>query len=240
MKLAVLSDIHANLEAFTRCMQFLDEEAKVDFTAVLGDITGYGADPVTCIRKVKEIADVSLIGNHDSAVIGTTKITYFNMVAREAITWTRTQISEEDHAYLASLPYTVVHDTVRFTHSSPNNPEQWKYIFNWFDTEGEFDHFTEPVCFVGHSHVPGIYERTEVIPHGEGPVQLNPDKKYIINIGSVGQPRDGDPRASFAVFDTETRTVEIIRLEYDIETARQKILDSGLPPVLGDRLLQGR
>ena len=240
MKLAILSDIHANLEALNRCLQYLDEEAEIGFTAVLGDIIGYGTDPVPCIKKMKERADVSIIGNHDAAVAGTADIGYFNMVARESIIWTRSQISEHERSYLVNLPYTATKDNIRFTHGTPRDPEKWHYIFDWNDTKDEFNGFSESICFVGHSHIPGIFEQSGTIPHADGPVQLDPGSKYIINVGSIGQPRDGDPRLAFAVLERDTWTLEIIRLEYDVETARQKIINSDLPPLLGNRLLLGR
>ena len=240
MKVAILSDIHANLEAFERCEQFLDEIGDIEFTAILGDIVGYGADPGLCIDKAKEIADVNIIGNHDAAVIGTADITYFNMAARKAILWTRDQLNDDYCAFLKGLPYSESKDELLFTHGSPNDPKEWKYIFNWFDALDEFHGFDETVCFVGHSHVPGIFEESETIPHDAGSVQLDSAKKYIVNVGSIGQPRDGDPRLSFAVLDTTSRLLEIIRLEYDVEAARNKIIETGMPEYLGNRLLKGR
>lgn len=239
MNIAILSDIHANFEALERCLQYM-EDKKIEYTAVLGDIIGYGADPEMCTNKVREIADTTIIGNHDAAVIGTTDIAYFNMTAREAIIWTRTKITEEDRLYFKDMPCTSGIDRILFTHGSPNNPEEWKYIFNWFDTLDEFESFEEMICFVGHSHIPGIFDQSETIAHNKGPVKLDPEKKYIVNVGSIGQPRDGDPRLSFALLDSDTWTLEIVRLEYDVETARQKIIDTGLPRFLGDRLLTGK
>lgn len=240
MKLAIISDIHGNLEALERCLQYLDEQSDITFTAVLGDILGYGGDPCMCMEKIRNRADIAIIGNHDAAVIGTTDIEHFNPLARKVITWTRDQISEDDRTYLANLPYKVIKDNILFTHGTPGDPEKWMYIFNWFDAVDEFRNFSESICFVGHSHVPGIYEQSAPIPHDSGTLQLNPDNKYIINVGSVGQPRDSDSRLSFAVLDQDNWTIEIVRLEYDIETARQKIIDNNLPQLLGDRLLMGR
>ncbi|KPK93559.1 hypothetical protein AMJ80_05855 [bacterium SM23_31] len=240
MKLAILSDIHGNLEALERCLQYLDEQRDITFTAVLGDIVGYGADPCLCIEKIRDRADIAIIGNHDAAVIETTNIEYFNLLARKAITWTQEQISAEDRAYLAGMPYKIIKDNILFTHGTPGEPEKWMYIFNWFDAVNEFGNFSESICFVGHSHVPGIFGQPALILHDSGPVQLDPAGKYIINVGSVGQPRDNDPRLSFAVLDRNNWTIEIVRLEYDVVTARQKIIDDNLPQFLGDRLLMGR
>lgn len=240
MKVAILSDIHANLEALESCEEFIKKNSDIEFTAILGDIVGYGADPVLCIDKAKELGDVNIIGNHDAAVIGTADITYFNMAARDAILWTREQLNDDYCAFLKALPYSVSKDELLYTHSSPNNPIEWKYIFNWFDALDDFHTFDETVCFVGHSHVPGIFEESETVAHDAGPVQLGPGKQYIVNVGSVGQPRDGDPRSSIAVMDTTSLMLEIIRLEYDVESARKKIIETGMPEYLGNRLLKGR
>jgi len=240
MKLAIISDIHGNLEALEKCLQYLDEQSDITFTAVLGDILGYGGDPCLCMEKIRNRADIAIIGNHDAAVIGTTDIEYFNPLARKVIVWTRDQISEDDRTYLANLPYKVIKDNILFTHGTPGDPEKWMYIFNWLDALDEFRNFSESICFVGHSHVPGIYEQLASIPHDAGAVQLDSAGKYIINVGSVGQPRDSDSRLSFAVLDQDNWTIEIVRLEYDIETARQKIVNNNLPQLLGDRLLMGR
>lgn len=240
MKVAILSDIHANLEALVRCEQFLNENDDIEFTAILGDIVGYGADPKLCIDKAKEIGDVNIIGNHDAAVIGTADVTYFNLAARKAILWTREQLNDDYCEFLKGLPYSVSKDDLLFTHGSPNDPKEWKYIFNWIDALDEFHYFDETVCFVGHSHVPGIFDESETVTHDAGPVQLDTKKKYIVNVGSIGQPRDGDPRLAFAVLDTDALLLEIIRIEYDVEAARNKIIEAGMPEYLGNRLLQGK
>jgi len=240
MKLAVLSDIHGNAEALNRCLEYIDAECSVDEITVLGDIVGYGADPGICIQQVKKRAAFSVLGNHDAGVIGKTDIRYFNYSAQAAILWTQARIQEDERKYLNELPYSVIQYGIRFVHSSPNNPEYWKYIISWYDTADEFSHFPEKVCFIGHSHIPGIYTAEEFLPVMRGEFKLEPDTQYIINPGSVGQPRDGDPRLSFGIFDTETTAITIIRQEYDVETARQKIIDNNLPAVLGDRLLYGQ
>ncbi len=240
MKLAVISDIHANLEALEKCLNYLDSEVVPDSYVVLGDTVGYGADPVPCVHIVKDRADVSVFGNHDAAAVSKSEFNYFNTAARQAVLWTRAQLSIDARTYLSECPYQFEDDNFLYVHSAPQNPEAWKYISRWEDTKEEFDYFTQRICFVGHSHMPGVYEKKESIPVENGPVKLNPGKRYIINPGSVGQPRDGDHRLSFAVLDTDSMVIEIIRLEYDITTARQKIIDNKLPEYLGDRLIHGR
>ncbi len=240
MKLAILSDIHANLEALEKSLQYIDNEIAPGKIIFLGDTVGYGADPVECVQKIRERADISILGNHDAAAVKMIDIDNFNPDARESALWTRGTLSDEDKLYLKGLPYRDAKWDFHFTHSAPHNPEQWKYIYRWNDTKEEFDYFEEQFCFLGHSHIPGIYGRDKSLPHENGPVQLDQDDRYIINVGSVGQPRDGDNRLSFAVFDSDSTVLEIVRLEYDITTARQKIIDSNLPEYLGDRLINGR
>jgi len=240
MRSAIISDIHGNLEALTACMDYIDSLGDISFLAVLGDYVGYGANPDECISFLKDKADVSIIGNHDSAAIGTTDIEYFNFVARDAILWTRDQLSEENTDFLKSLPYVEKKNGVMYTHSTPSAPEAWNYIFNEFDAKEELGQFEESICFIGHSHTPGIYNMDESISHLNGVVNLDKDDKYLINIGSVGQPRDGDPRAAMCIMDNEKFSVEIVRVHYNVAAAREKIIDSGLPYYLGDRLLFGK
>jgi diadenosine tetraphosphatase ApaH/serine/threonine PP2A family protein phosphatase len=180
-----------------------------------------------------------VLGNHDAGVIGKTDIMFFNSPAQTAITWQQDRIQENELAYLTELPYSVIADSIRFVHSSPREPEQWKYIISWYDAMDEFPYFSEKLCFIGHSHIPCIFSEDGITPASEGTFELDRNTKYIINVGSIGQPRDGDPRLSFGIFDKDTYTIEIIRLNYDIKTARQKIITSNLPKVLGDRLLFG-
>ncbi|MFC1553808.1 metallophosphoesterase family protein [candidate division KSB1 bacterium] len=240
MKIALISDVHSNLEALQTCFEYIDSNNDIEKTIFLGDLIGYGADPDNCILLVKEKTDSGIIGNHDCAVIEKTDIEYFNSFALEAVFWTRNNISEESRTFLISLPYTLNDNGTLFVHGTPGNPEIWDYILNWQSASLEFDNFEENICFVGHSHVPGIYSSENKIQHDSGVVELNRDDKYIINVGSVGQPRDGDPKLSFGIFDTDTWTIEIIRLEYDIETAGKKIINAGLPDALCKRLFRGR
>jgi len=241
MRIAIISDIHSNLEALQTCIGHIEASCDADMIACLGDIVGYGADPGPCIDIVREKAEFSVIGNHDAAVAGTTGIEYFNYIARDAVMWTRERLSEDQAEYLKSLPYTRSADDVLYSHATPADPQLWHYISSWADAQHCFQDFEEKVCFVGHSHVPGIYSaEIDGLSTRTGAVKLNPGTRCIINIGSVGQPRDGDPRLSFAMFDSSEWSVEIIRLEYDAQAAGRKIRGNGLPPFLAERILIGR
>ncbi|MFC1564322.1 metallophosphoesterase family protein [candidate division KSB1 bacterium] len=240
MKIAVISDIHSNLEALSTCIEYIEKQEGVNYIAALGDIIGYGSDPSECISIIRNKTEFSILGNHDSAVAGITETSYFNYAARSAVMWTKGQLSDDEIDYIRSLPYSENRDSILFVHSSPGQPEEWKYVFHEDDFTEEFQYLSEMICFIGHTHIPGIYSDNGKLPHSNGPVNLDPKEKYIINVGSVGQPRDGDPRCSFGIFDNEEDTFEIIRLEYDALKTREKIIDRGLPDYLGERLLMGR
>lgn len=233
MRIAILSDIHANLEALTVALRNIEEE-KPDTIVCLGDIVGYGANPNECVDLVRTHCDVVLLGNHDAALVTPSLVTYFNSLARTAIHWTSHIIQAEAIDWLRSLPLTAQLGEILFVHASPTHPEAWEYIVDRNDALQHFPSFHEQLCFVGHSHIPGIYS-----PNGEETV-LQRTKRYIINVGSIGQPRDHDPRLSYGILDSEAWTYHHVRLRYSIETAAKKILDAGLPAALAYRLFEGR
>ncbi len=232
MRLAILSDIHSNLEALTSALRLIDNEA-VDHVVCLGDIVGYGADPDACVRLVRERCDVVVQGNHDAAVVTTSVADSFTVNARTAVFWTRNHISEENLSYLHSLPLHRTLSDILFVHASPCDPEQWPYIVDEQDARAVFGCFTEKICFVGHSHFPGVYDPQGRIasPRRNG--------RTLVNVGSVGQPRDRDPRLSFGLFDTEEWTYHNVRAVYDVDTAARKILEADLPRALANRLFVG-
>jgi len=239
---AVISDIHGNLEALLAVLECIKSYKKnIDKIICLGDIVGYGADPDECIRITREASDVILAGNHDFAVCEQTSIENFNDYARTAVLWSRDALNDEEINFLKGLPLKYREKGTDFVHSSLHRPESWRYLSGTFDTQIDFQIMEQKVLFVGHTHVPVIFENagTKVKRLNSPELSLNPDKKYIINPGSVGQPRDRDPRASFAIFDLEKKIVEIIHVEYDIKEAQRKILDAGLPEVLATRLSYG-
>ncbi|KAB2881391.1 metallophosphoesterase family protein [bacterium] len=236
MRIAVISDIHANLEALTKALNVIDDQ-KPDEIICLGDVVGYGPDPDQCIDIVRKRSNIILMGNHDYAVTHTEATENFNPIAKEAVLWTREQISEDNLNFLSLLPYTHKLNDIYFVHSTPQEPEEWHYVFTWNDAMTQFDHFEEKVCFIGHSHVPQIYYHDTSTTMS---FSLSKETKYLINVGSIGQPRDGNPRLSFGIFDTNKWYYQPYRSEYDTEATAQKIRERGLPPFLADRLIKGR
>ncbi|MBN1694174.1 metallophosphoesterase family protein [candidate division WOR-3 bacterium] len=239
---AVISDIHGNLEALLATLESIKSYKKnIDKIICLGDIVGYGADPNECIRITREVSDVILAGNHDFAVCEQTSIENFNYYAKAAVLWSRDALNKEEIDFLKGLPLKYQEKGTDYVHASLHRPESWRYLSGTFDTQIDFQIMEQKILFVGHTHVPVIFENTEMeIKRINGPeFSLNSDKKYIINPGSVGQPRDRDPRASFSIFDLEKNFIETIRVEYDIKKAQRKILDAGLPEVLATRLSYG-
>ena len=186
---------------------------------------------------------IIVAGNHDWAAIGKTDISVFNPVAAEAIRWTQKNISKKNFNRLNKLELIETVDSILLVHASPQKPEQWDYLFTLDEFKRQFEFFKTQICFVGHSHIPSVVFQeangyTDFLR--DNPFPLIDNRKYIINIGSVGQPRDLDPRASYAIYDGNNKSIDIIRLDYNIPLAQQKIIDAGLPEVLADRLLAGR
>jgi diadenosine tetraphosphatase ApaH/serine/threonine PP2A family protein phosphatase len=237
----IISDIHANLEALEATRSEIDRIGP-DKILCLGDVVGYGASPGECIEITRELASVTVAGNHDCGVTGLTDITYFNRYAREAIIWTARALDEKGLEFLRELPLSHVEpDRFRIVHATPQDPGRWNYIFTHQQAMEEFKAFSEQVCFVGHSHQPCIFELmdAETIIMNSDNVKIRNDRRYIVNVGSVGQPRDSDPRACLCVYDDEQGEITIRRIAYDIEQAQTKIKEAGLPPVLANRLSWG-
>jgi predicted phosphodiesterase len=242
MTYAVISDIHGNLEALLSVIRYIESnKEKIDKVVCLGDIVGYGADPGECIKLTREVSDVILAGNHDFAVCEQTSIEDFNMYAKEAVLWSRGALNEDETNFLKRLPLKHEEKRIDFVHSSLHRPESWRYLLRPHDTHIDFQILEKEVLFVGHTHVPIIFEDDgkNVKASSSYELSLNSRNKYIINPGSVGQPRDRDPRASFAIFDSDSEYIEIVRVDYDIKKAQRKILDAGLPEILATRLGYG-
>ena len=233
MRIAIISDVHSNLEALEKALSIISAR-HVDNTVCLGDITGYGANPNECLSLVRQNTQYILLGNHDEASVNPTMTEDFNPFARAAAEWTSAQLTDENKDVIRKLPYTLELEGLLFVHSSPYQPHEWHYIITPADARDNFAHYEEPICFVGHSHVPAIF--CEDI----WTKQVIDGKKFIVNVGSVGQPRDGDPRLSFGIMDTGTWRYENVRSEYDVMKASAKIRKAGLPKPLADRILVGR
>ena len=232
MLLAIISDIHANLEALTDVFEAIDRE-RVQEIICLGDVVGYGANPNECATLVQQRCAVTVLGNHDAAALDTTEAQHFTDRARIAIEWTAEQLTAETKSFLGGLGYTTARHGAFFVHASPYQPQRWQYIFDEYDAEEAFGSYEERLCFIGHTHTPGIYS-----PEGREK-KVVPEKKMLVNVGSVGQPRDGNPLASFGLLDTEAWEYRNVRVKYDIGTAAQKIRKAGLPSMLADRLSVG-
>lgn len=223
---AIISDIHGNREALEAVLRSIDG-IKADKIICLGDIVGYGADPNGCVELIKQHSDAVIMGNHDHAAVGLTSTVFFNIYAKEAIEWTSLNLTESNKQFLLNLPFTHVLDNAFFVHSSPHKPENWGYILSSWEAEWNYDYFEEDICFVGHSHVPVEYKNEQ-------------NSKKIVNSGSVGQPRDNDPRSCYYLFDTAKRKGKWVRVEYPVAAAAQKIIEAGLPKILAERLYMGR
>ncbi len=241
MRFAVFGDIHANLEALTAVLA--DAEAHgVTHYICLGDVVGYAANPKECLDLVRGLDCPVVKGNHDEQASQGDDLTAFNPLAAEAIAWTRKQLSKEDQQWLADLK--MVRQVRDFTivHATLDTPNKWGYVFNQLDAAASFNYQFTQLCFYGHTHVPRAYIRdgSGVRSQSCDQVNLELGKKYFINAGSVGQPRDGDWHASYCIYTPERQHVELRRIEYDIWSAQDKIVAAGLPQRLADRLALGK
>ncbi|MBT5872078.1 MAG: metallophosphoesterase family protein [Candidatus Latescibacteria bacterium] len=243
MRYGLFSDIHGNLEALQAVTAALNEE-NVDIFWCLGDIVGYGANPNECLEQVWDTTSDVIAGNHDFAAVGKVDLTYFNRNAAEAALWTMQNLSRAGSSYLSNLPFVLRNGEVMAVHATPSEPGKWGYILSLSIAEMEFGALPADVtvCFVGHTHDPVIFysddEDYGVVPGMQ--CNLIPGLRYIINVGSVGQPRDGDPRAAYCVYDSDTSLVEIKRVVYDVDEAQKKIRKAGLPEFLATRLAFGQ
>ncbi len=236
MKIALLSDIHGNLEALEKALESV-EKSSAEKIFCLGDLVGYGASPAECVTLIRERAEFVLLGNHDAAVVGRDNLAYFNDFARSAIVWTRSFLGIEHKEYLRGLPLEIHDDDLHLVHATPRHPELWNYIFSDYDVQDQFEAVKGRICFVGHSHVPGVYhEHQKTANPPEASVLL---ARRIVNVGSVGQSRDRDPKLCYVIYDTESQQIQFVREEYDVETAAGKIRRAGLPEFLADRLFWG-
>lgn len=226
MRYGLFSDVHSNLEALQAVLAAMEME-KVEKYLCLGDVIGYAANPNECLNQIRQLPLIAVAGNHDLAAVGHPIIDELHNAAREAVEWTIPQLTEENKAWIRTLPLVAQEGEATLVHGSLVDPEKFHYILSQEEIAANLDLMQTLLCFVGHSHHPWMMEE------GAG-------KKCLINVGSVGQPRDGDNRASFCVWDSETRRIQLKRIAYDIESVQRKILAAGLPSQFAERLEVGK
>jgi predicted phosphodiesterase len=238
---AIVSDIHGNLESLQRAFALIEPE---DTLLCLGDIVGYGPNPNECVRLIRERTKHAVLGNHDLAALENYGVEYFNDAAKAAISWTQEQLNDENRAWLNTLSYELRFPEFLLVHGAPVN--YFEYILDKASASRAFENTDSPVVFIGHTH---IAEYWVLSPDGTighkhmqdgGELELEEGKRYIIDVGSVGQPRDLNPKASFAFFDPQKRTVRWMRYEYPIDEVQHKIHEAHLPDYLAVRLEVGR
>ena len=242
MRYGIFSDIHSNLEALNAVIAAYKEEA-VDTYLCIGDLVGYAANPKECIEKVKAIAGITVAGNHDWATVDLFGLDYFNPLAKEAIIWTKGNLGEGQRYFLESLKLIYRNEDLTLVHGTLDNPGEFKYMADEYTAGKSFGLMQTNICFLGHTHVAGIFIQDRagrIHYHEDASSDINPENKYIINVGSVGQPRDGNPKAAYSIYDTEKKNFRIKRIDYDIQATKNKIEAAGLPESLGQRLLKGK
>jgi len=238
MRYLILSDIHDNLEAATVAIGEA-KKMQIDTVVYLGDILGYGASPRECLDLARAERGYYILGNHEYAMLVTESEEHMNPLASWAIDWTRERIDAADLDFIKTFKLIEIINGITFVHGSPRAPAEFDYILDAYEADRAFRYFETTLCFVGHTHVPVLFIEGDRRSHKlkPGTVKLDPKKRYIINGGSVGQPRDRDKRTSFVVFDSDKYEITLYRYNYDNQTAAQKIRDAGLPESLAKRLL---
>ena len=241
MRWAIFGDIHANMEALDAVMDEC-ESLGVDRFLCLGDIVGYGANPRECLERIVDMDIPIVAGNHDWAVCGKLSIEFFNTYAKQAVYWTREQLEERHMEVMRSWPLVQeVNEEITIVHGSLNFPDLFDYIQTSQDARLSLEKLGTRVCFLGHSHVPVTFFSGPMVSYTMSyEIELEGFEKALVNVGSVGQPRDENPMSSFGLYDDETKQVSIKRVPYDLEKAGAKILDAGLPEILAERLKYGR
>ena len=240
MKYAILGDIHANLEALNAVLADAKKRGVTHFVC-LGDIVGYNASPVECLDRVRELNCPIVRGNHDHYCAIDDNLNGFHPIAADVVDWTRKQLSNEQREFLRNLKYVSRVETFTIVHSTLDTPEMWGYVFDKLEADASFAYQTTSLCFYGHTHVPLAFEKTDRVRVGlYSKIRIMLGRRYFINAGSVGQPRDGDPRAAYVTFDMLKNEVELHRVAYDFRITQKKIADAGLPERVASRLAVGR
>jgi len=240
MKFAIIADIHANLDAFQVVLEDCKKQ-QVTHYACLGDVVGYNANPKECLDIVRTMNMPCVKGNHDEYCSSEEHLEGFNPAAAEAVNWTRKQLTAEDRLWLRELKYTRMVTNFTIVHATLDGPQRWGYVFDKLAAAASLTYQNTSVCFFGHTHVPVAFMKDSVVRGGTySKFKLEAGKKYFVNVGAVGQPRDNNPKSAYVVYDTLEATIELRRLDYDIPAAQKKILAAGLPPRLAERLAYGR
>lgn len=239
-KCAILGDVHGNWEALTAVLEDA-EKRNVTRYICLGDIVGYNANPAECIDKIRELECIVVRGNHDHYCSHDESLEDFHPLAASVVDWTRRQLTDDQIQYLRDLKYSRPFQGFTIVHSTLDMPEKWGYVFDTLEADSHFTYQRTGVCFYGHTHIPVIFEKEDKIVRREpSTLRVTLGRKYFVNVGSVGQPRDGDPRASYVVYDQNARSMEFVRVPYDLQTTQEKIIKAGLPERLARRLELGK
>jgi len=237
---AIIADIHANLDAFQVVLEDIKQQ-KCTHVVCLGDVVGYGANPKECLDIVRGMNIPVVKGNHDEYIGSDESPDGFNDAAAEAVAWTRAQLTEEDRKWLRDLKYFRLVANFSIVHATLDAPQRWGYVFEKLEAAASFTYQNTQICFFGHTHVPVAFIRDTGVRGGTySKFRVEPGKKYFVNVGSVGQPRDGNPKCAYVIYDMDEQTIELRRLDYDIATAQAKIRAAGLPERLAERLALGK
>lgn len=240
MKYAIIADIHGNLDAFQVVLDDIQAQ-NANHIVCLGDIVGYNAQPKECLDIVRQMNIPCVKGNHDEYCSSDNQLDGFNPHAAEAVHWTRQQLNVDDKKWLGELKYSRMAANFTMVHATLDAPERWGYVFDKLAAAASFPYQNTQMCFFGHTHVPVAFMRDTVVRGGTySKFKVDPSKKYFINVGAVGQPRDNNPKCAYVLYDMDAQTIELRRLEYDIASAQRKIRDAGLPERLAERLAFGR
>ncbi len=240
MRFAIIADIHGNLEALQAVLADIKEQRCTHY-ACLGDVVGYGPKPKECLDIIRGMGMPVVKGNHDEYCSVDQATDGFNPAAAEAVLWTRDQISEEDKQWLRDLKYVRMVTSFTIVHATLDGPQRWGYVFDKLAAAASFTYQNTSMCFFGHTHVPVAFMRDSMVRGGTySKFKTEPGKKYFINVGAVGQPRDGNPKASYVIYDVHEGTIEIRRVDYDIPAVQAKIRAVGLPERLAERLAYGK
>jgi predicted phosphodiesterase len=240
MRYAIIADIHGNLEAFQTVLDDIKTQ-NIQQIVCLGDVVGYNANPKECLDIVRAMNVPIVKGNHDEYCSSEDQLEGFNPHAAEAVIWTRNQLTMDDRQWLRDLKYTRMVANFTIVHATLDAPQRWGYVFDKLAAAASFPYQNTQMCFFGHTHVPVAFMRDTAVRGGTySKFKIDPAKKYFINVGAVGQPRDNNPKAGYVVYDTDAGTIELRRLDYDIATTQAKIRAAGLPERLAERLEFGR